>query len=711
MYVGQPIKRLEDYKFLTGGSTYVDDIELPGTLFVAFLRSTKPHAKITVKASGNNIFTGKDINPNKDFPIPTEEVTYVGQPIAAVVAKDRYEAYDLLESIEVEYKDLEYVINPEIAIENKIKVYTKKETNIYEYKRWEAGNVEESFKNADKIIEGELYNQRVIANPLETRGMIAYFNGNTLTVWSSTQSAHHLRRNLIKFLGINNIRVIQPDVGGAFGSKIITHPEEYAVAKLALKLRRPLKWIPTRSEEMQSAGHGRDKKLEFKVGVKKDGTILGIQGRLIADLGSPYQDANEDEIGNVHSTVRMMLGPYKILNVRIDQYAVNTNKPPTQSYRGAGRPEATYFIERIINIISQELGIDEFEVRERNIVRELPYKNALGITYDSGDYVSILYKARELYNKLKSEAGPNECIGTTMYVEITAFGPWETARIFAKSDGKIVIITGSGPHGQGDGTAFAQIVADILQIPIENIEVRWGDTEIIEDGIGTWGSRTVTIGGSAMYKAAEELKRRFIEIGAKLLNADVEELEYKDGLIIHKKSGKSVGIKEVIEKGYSMGYSLDVTYVYTVSKPPYTSPYGFHMALVNVDRETGLIKVRKYIAIDDVGRVINPLLAEGQVIGGVMQGIGQAIYEEAIFSNEGYLLNSNLTDYGFPTAVESPRVEWYYVQKGFSKHPTGSKGIGEAGTIASTPAIINAIEKCIGNRIKTMPVKREEVVK
>ncbi|ACP36276.1 aldehyde oxidase and xanthine dehydrogenase molybdopterin binding [Sulfolobus islandicus Y.G.57.14] len=710
MYVGKPIKRIEDPKFLTGGSTYVDDIEFPGTLFVAFLRSVKPHAKIKIKKNHNGIFTGEDINPGSDFPIPVEETTYVGQPLAMVVGRDRYEAYDLLESIEMEYEELPYVIDPQEALKNDVKVYSKKESNIYEYKKWEAGNVEQSLREADLVINGELYNQRVIANPLETRGVLAYFDGNRLNVWSSTQSSHYLRRNLINFLGIDNIRVIQPDVGGAFGSKIIAHPEEYAISKLALKLKRPLKWIPTRSEEIQSAGHGRDKRLRFKVGVKRDGTILGIEGTLIADLGAPYPDANDDEIGNVHSTVRMMLGPYRIQNIRIEHYAVNTNKAPTQSYRGAGRPEATYFIERIINIISLELGKDEFDIREKNLIRELPYKNALGITYDTGDYVGLLNKAREYYQRLKNEANVNECVGSSMYVEITAFGPWETARVLAKSDGKIMIITGSGPHGQGDGTAFAQIVADVLEVTIENIEVRWGDTDIISDGIGTWGSRTLTIGGSAIYKAAEELRRRLIEVSAKMLNADTEEIEYKNGVLFHKKSGKSVTIKEVIQNAYSMGYSLDVTYVYNVAKPGYTVPYGVHMALVKVDKETGSVRVKKYIALDDVGKVVNPLLAEGQIVGGAVQGIGQAIYEGAIYGKEGYLLNSNLTDYGFPTAVEVPRIEWHYIEKGFSSHPTNSKGIGEAGAIASTPAVINAIEKCTGKRIVNIPPKPEEVI-
>ncbi|MCY0859540.1 MAG: glyceraldehyde dehydrogenase subunit alpha [Sulfolobaceae archaeon] len=710
-YIGKPVKRIEDPKFITGKATYVDDIEIPGTLFVAFLRSQVPHAYIKVKKQ-EGIFTGADINPGKDFPIPEREVTYVGQPIAAIVAKDRYEVYDLLESIEVEYENLPYVLDPQEALNNKVKVYTKKDSNIYLEKLWQGGDVDKAFKEADMVIEDELINQRVIANPLETRGALAYFDGQRLTFWSSTQSAHYLRRNLVSFLGFDNIRVIQPDVGGAFGSKIIAHPEEYALAKIAMILRRPVKWIPTRSEEMMSAGHGRDKRLKFKVGVKRDGRIVALEGTLIADLGAPYPDANDDESGNVDSTSRMLLGPYKITNAKLISYAVNTNKPPTQSYRGAGRPEATYFIERIMNIIANELNIDPIELRLRNVVRpeEMPYTNAFGVTYDSGNYVKMLEIAREYYSTLQNEAQKiGGCVGLGMYVEITAFGPWETARVLAKSDGKIIAITGSGPHGQGDPTAFAQIVADILEIPIERIDVEWGDTDIIEDGIGTWGSRTVTVAGSAMMKASEELRRRLIEVGAKMLNADVEEVEYKEGKVVHKTTGKSVSLNEIISNAYNMGVSLDVTYVYPVSSP--TTPYGVHMALVKVDKETGKISVVKYIALDDVGRVINPLLAEGQIDGGVMQGIAQALYEKAVLNESGQLVNATLADYGFPTAVEAPKIEWHYIEMGFSTHPTGSKGIGEAGAVISSPVIVNAVENCLKVRIKEMPMSPELIVK
>ncbi len=405
------------------------------------------------------------------------------------------------------------------------------------------------------------------------------------------------------------------------------------------------------------------------------------------------------------STVRMLPGIYKLVGAEVDVYAVNTNITPTQSYRGAGRPEGIYFIERIINIVANELGIDQYEIRLKNAIDSLPYKNLFGVNYDSGDIKRMLELGKRYYDQLKAHG----CVGVSTYIEITAFGPWEVARIFVKSDGKIILVTGTGPHGQGDGTAFVQIAADVLELPMEKIEVRWGDTEIIEDGIGTWGSRTVTIGGSAVLLASEKLKKKLIEIGAKLLNADVEEVEYSNGNVRHKRSGKVVSFNEIVSNAYKMGESLDFTAVYNVTSPP-TTPYGVHLALVDVD-ETGIVRLKKYIAIDDVGRVINPLLAEGQAIGGIVQGMAQALLEGAVFNDEGNLITSNFQEYLLPTAVEAPEIEWHYVAFGLSPHPTGSKGIGEAGAIASTPAVMNAVENCVKKRLTKMPVRADELVK
>ncbi|MBW9140708.1 MAG: molybdopterin-dependent oxidoreductase, partial [Candidatus Aramenus sp.] len=315
-YIGKPVKRIEDPRLIRGRGTYVDDIELPGIKFVAFVRSTKPHAKVRVKKT-QGVFTGEDVNPGSDFPIASKETTYVGQPVAVVLANDRYEAYDLLESVEVEYEDLPYVLDPFDAMKNEVKVYTGLSSNIYLEKNFVKGSPELAMDKADFVLEGELVNQRLIASPLETRGAVAYFDGQRLNFWSSTQSAHYLRRNLVNFLGFQNVRVVQPDVGGAFGSKIITHPEEYALAKLAMKLPYPLKWIPTRTEEMISAGHGRDKRFKFKVGFTKEGKIVSLIGTIVGDLGAPYPDANDDESGNVLSTARMILGPYDIPNASI----------------------------------------------------------------------------------------------------------------------------------------------------------------------------------------------------------------------------------------------------------------------------------------------------------------------------------------------------------------------------------------------------------
>ncbi|QKR00014.1 xanthine dehydrogenase family protein molybdopterin-binding subunit [Metallosphaera tengchongensis] len=708
-YVGKALRRIEDPKLITGKGTFVDDIQLPGLHYVAFLRSEYPHAIIRVKRT-DGIFTGHDVNPGKDFPIPSNEVTYAGQPIAAVVARDRYEAYDLLESVEVEYEQLPFETDPFQAMENKVKVYSKLESNIFVKKEFFSGEAKKILEESPVVISGELHNQRIISTPMETIGTVAWFDGQRLNVWSSTQSAHYLRRNLAKFLGIQNVRVIQPDVGGAFGSKIITHPEEYALSYLALKLGIPLKWIPTRREEMVSAGHGRDKWLRYKVGVKRDGTITSVVGTVVGNLGAPYQDANDDDSGNVISAARMLPGPYKISHGYVVAYGVNTNLTPTTSYRGAGRPEATYFIESILEEIATELNLDPLDVRLRNVVRpeEMPYTNPFGITYDTGNYVELLNLAKSYYEQLKNEAkSSNSCVGLAMYVEITAFGPWETARVYVKYDGKVTVISGTGPHGQGDPTAFAQLAAETLEIPIDWVDVRWGDTEIIEDGIGTWGSRTLSIGGSAVLMASQELKKRLTEAGAKALDADVEEVIYAEGKVTHKKTGKSVEFLDIVKSAYKNGISLDVTSVYTVKKP--TTPYGVHMALADLDRETGMVKVRKYVALDDVGNVINPLLAEGQIHGGSLQGIGQALYEEAVIK-DGLLENGNLGDYSLATAVESPKIVWKYFTIGLSPHPTGSKGIGEAGTVVGTPAVTNAIVECLKRKFDSMPLKPERLI-
>lgn len=708
-YIGSPVKRIEDPRLITGRGQYVDDISLPGMLFVSFLRSEKPHARIKFTNKQPWMVTGADINPGQDFPIPTIETTYVGQPLVAVIGRDRYEVQDLLEEAMnyLEYEPLPYVLDPLESLKDEVKVYSKA-SNINFRKTWKGGNPESSLKQADYVIDDEIYNQRVIATPLETRGSVAYYDGQRLNFWSSTQSAHYLRRNLANFLKTENIHVIQPDVGGAFGSKIIPHPEELALAKIAMRVRKPLKWIPSRREELSSAGHGRDKRFKFKAGFRKDGKLLAITGIVIGDLGAPYAPANEDESGNVKSSVRMLLGNYDIRDAEVEGIAVYTNKPPSQSYRGAGRPEATYFIERIMNIASMELGIDPIEIRRRNVIRSLPYTNAFGISYDSGDYMKVLDSAEEAYRSLKAEYG-DKCIGVSMYVEITAFGPWEVARSFVKSDGTVIVMSGTGPHGQGDATAFAQIAADLLEVDINRIEVRWGDTDIISDGIGTWGSRTLTVGGSAVYGAVTELRRRLTEVGAKALNSDVEEVYYEGGNVIREKDGKSITFNEIVSYAYSNGITLDNTYVYNVKK--ITSPYGVHIAVVDPDRETGLIKVLKYVAIDDIGTVVNPLLAQGQVVGGVLQGMSQALYEEAGFDGEGNLSRSTLGDYWIPTSSESFTVRWTPVTLSRSDSPVGSKGVGEVGAVAGTPTIVNAVEVCLKERIRSIPISPEVVVK
>ncbi len=699
MYVGKPIKRIEDPKLVRGRGNYVDDIVLPNMMYVAFVRSERPHALVKVRSSVP-FYGGDVINPGSDFPIVSREATYVGQPLGAVVGRDQYEVHDMLEEVEVEYQDLPYETDPKRALKDEMRVYSALNSNVSFRKEFLGGDPERVLKESPIVLEGELRNQRMIASPMEPRGVVAWFDGMRMNVWSSTQSAHYLRRNLTKFLKMD-VRVVQPDVGGAFGSKIITHPEEYAVTFLSRKIGTPLKWIPTRTEEMMSAGHGRDKVLSYKVGATRDGVIKALVGTVIGNLGAPYYDANDDESGNVLSTARMLPGPYAIKDARVEAIGVHTNLVPTTSYRGAGRPEATFFVESIMNELSMELSIDQLEIRKRNVIRDLPYQNPFGITYDSGNYLELLERFQPHYEEFKRRSEEDEvCLGLAMYVEITGFGPWETARIYVKSDGKVVVVSGAGMHGQGDATAFAQIAADGLGLDIDKVEVQWGDTSIIEDGVGTWGSRTVTVGGSAVMKATEELRERLTQVGAKLLNVDKEDVVYREGGVEDKRSGKRIEFNELAEGAYKAGVSLDVTSVYPVTKP--TSPYGVHMALVRLDKETGMAKVQEYMGMDDLGVVINPLLAEGQIQGGVLQGIAQALYE-GVEVEDGKVTNLNMVDYLVPTAVESPKMTWKYLTLGVSQHPTGSKGVGEAGTVVSTPAVLNGLSRCVGRQIRDMP--------
>jgi len=717
-YVGKPVKRvIEDLPIITGRSTYVNDITLNGTLHAYFVRSPYAHAKFQIRGCPKGCYPVRDLyNPGwlKD------EVTFAGEPVAVVLAEDEYKAVDLAEQVEVEYSPLDPVVDPWRATEpNSPKARSDLKSNVFKESEVNTGDVESALKGAYRVVEGELINQRVIPSAMEPRGAVAKFDGKRLTIWSSTQSAFFVRnvvREAVSKYGVREVRAIQPEVGGAFGSKIIVYPEEVMVAILSVITGRPVKWFNTRSEDMLTTNHGRDMRLRFKAGFDKQGKLLGIQGTLLFDAGAPFPEVNNDSFGMASTAAAMITGHYSLENIKIKVLGVNTNKTIIGAYRGAGRPEGSYFIERIMNLGARALGADQFQIREVNALKEANYlKTPTGITHDSGKYAEALRRAKPAYLELLRKRdeirakGRKAGVGVSFPAEIASFGPYETAKVKVTPDGEIQVISGSGPHGQGDGTAFAQIAADVFEVDIERVKVIWGDTDLIADGQLTAGSRTVTVGGSAVYEASMRLKNKLMGVAAEKMGVKAEELTYSEGKIVHEKTGKSMTLQEVAAESLNAGLLPEENYSYVMRL--YTSPYGVHLALVEVDGETGFVKVLDYRAFDDVGNVINPLLAEGQVHGGVLQGIGQALYEEAVYSEDGHLLTGTFSDYALPTAVEAPVVSWISLTLSKSDTPLGSKGIGELGTIASTPAAINAVEDAINAQVTSMPAKPDYLVK
>ncbi|MEZ0318595.1 MAG: glyceraldehyde dehydrogenase subunit alpha [Pyrobaculum sp.] len=718
-YVGRPLPRVEDDVILRGGARYVDDIELPGMLYAGFVRSPYPHARVrgvdlSEARSAKGVVTV--FGPEFGF-APGGKVRYQGEAVAMVVANDRYLLYDALEKAAVEYEPLPAVVDVFEALKPGAPLVDESlGSNVTSDEIYEGGDVEADFKRADHVVEGRFSIQRVVPAAMEPRGVVAMYDGATLTVWSSTQVPFDVKKEVAKALGLplSSVRAIQPWVGGAFGSKLLVYPEEVAVAKAAYLLRRPVKWAATRSEDFKATTHGRGLHLEYKVGFTSRGEVLAVEGAVYADAGAYYWGE-----GLADTAAKMLPGPYKIRSARVRAVAVLTNKTPLSAYRGAGRPEATLFIERIMDRVADELGLDPVEVRRRNLVDKLPHTNPLGVTYDTGDYPATFERGLERlgYYQLRRWAEEEWAkkrrlvgVGFSVYVEITTFG-YETVVMRAERDGSVTVYTALTPHGQGLATALAQIVAEELELPIEKVRVYWGDTAYVPDGIGTMGSRSITAGGSAAILAARRLREELSKAAAQLLGC---EPQYSEGRF--KCDGKEADIAEVV-KAVLRGKAQAQLTVEAVYHADPTFPFGVHVAVVEVDPETGFVKPLLYKSYDDVGRVVNPMLAEGQVHGGALQGIAQALYEEAVYDREGNLLTPNLAFYLVPTAAEAPRFEVYFAEEPhFSKHPTGTKGIGEAATIASTPAVVDAVEDAVRRinpkaRFDKTPITPEDVLK
>ena len=789
-YVGQRVKRTEDPRLIQGLAHYVDDIRLPDMLHVAFVRSFYAHARINsidaseaLKLPGVvAVYTGKDVAhigpvpcasalPELKVPdyrvLAQDRVYFVGHPVAAVVATDRYVARDAADMVMVDYEDLPAVVDVEAAAQGGPLVHEHFGDNIAYKLTAGEGDIEAALSSADRVIKQRVVHQRLAPIAMEPRGVLArYFPGeNDLTIWSSTQIPHLMRTQVALMLGFpeNKLRVITPEVGGGFGSKLNVYAEEALLGWIAMQLGKPVKWMETRRENIQATIHGRGQVGYIEIGCKNDGTITGLRYNVFADLGA-YHQLLTPAIPTL--TGLMLSGAYRIPAIQINVTGCFTNKMATDAYRGAGRPEATYVVERAMDLVALELGMDAAEVRRKNFPRadEFPFHTATGLEYDSGDYETALNKAQEAIGyaalreeqKKAREAGRLLGIGVSTYVEICALGPsqampaggWESATVRIEPTGKVTVMTGASPHGQGQETSFAQIAADELGVDLNDVTVIHGDTGIVQYGIGTFGSRATAVGGTAVLVAIEKLKEKANKIAAHMLKCEAGNLMFESGRYSMKAAAAAAAgeSEPVIPVGEAPAGALpepqtegktsltiqDIALAAHLAKelPPdtepglsatyffepknFTFPFGTHIAVVEVDRETGDVKFLRYVAVDDCGKVINPMLVDGQLHGGIVQSIGQALFEEVVYDEQGQLVTGTLMDYAVPRASQVPFMELDRTETPSPVNPLGVKGVGEAGTIGATPAIVGAIVDALapfGVKHLDMPVKPEAIWK
>lgn len=753
--VGTSQKRMEDPKFISGSGRYIDDIRLPGMLYAAFVRSPHAHAKVLkidpskalnhpgVKA----VLTDEDLKGIKNMPTVDEEpekkatprpvlaskdVNYAGEAVALLLAESRYAAEDAVELVEVEYEPLDAVHDVEAAMKGGApKAHDYLPNNVSYHFVYENGDVEGAFKQADEVIKVELVNQRIHPLPLEPRGVIAsYDSGNDeLTVWLSTQDPRGLRDSIADILNLpdSKVRLIAPDVGGGFGCKAGVYPEDVAVSYACMRAGRPVKWVESRRENLLTTTHGRGQKQYAELAVRRDGRILGLKIKIISDAGAYTTGANT-EIPDL--TYKMGTGVYDIAAYSADVFSIFTNEVPQDAYRGAGRPEAAYLIERSMNIVARKLKLDPVKIRQVNFIakEKFPFRTPSGYTYDSGDYDGNLRKALEVSNYEKLRAEQREArergrlvgIGIVTWVEICGFGPdfGQTAAVTVTKTGEVIITAGGHPHGQGHATPLAQIVADELGVGLSKITVRHGDTSMLPWSSVTAGSRSAPLTGSAVLISARKIKEKMSKIAAHKLGMKDAKFVLEDGKIyVEGEAGKSLTFEKVADIAYKpdkLPPGMEPTlFEYTAFAPPnYTFPFGTHIAMVEVEKETGVVKILKYFATDDCGKILNPMIVEGQVHGGVTQGIGQAVLEEIVYDENGQLLTSTLADYVIPSAESLVDIVWNRTETPTYANPLGVKGIGEAGAIASTPVIVNAVEDALSPydvTVERMPLRSDYV--
>lgn len=750
--IGQARRRKEDEHLVTGRTRWTDNLVLPGMLHMAILRSPFAHARITSIDTSEArqrpgvvaVLTGADASPEQgslpcawvitpDMKIPpapslaVDTVNFAGEAVAVVVARSAYEAHDALEAIDVDYDDLPVVLDlADAARDGADLVHPDLGTNVsatWTFDSAEAGtggDVEQAIRDAEVVVERTFRQQRLIPAFMEPRSVVVDPTGPQITVWSATQVPHILKIMLAMTLGIpeHKLRVIAPDVGGGFGGKLQVTPEELLALLVARRLGKPVKYTETRSESMVAAHHGRDQIQKLTLAARRDGTVVGLKVELLADMGAYLRLVTP---GVPILGAFMFNGIYKFGAYHFSCTNVFTNKVPTDAYRGAGRPEATFGIERIMDELAAELSMDPLELRAKNWIRheEFPFDTVAGLTYDSGNYEAATAKARDLfhYDELRREQEERRRrndpvqlgIGVSTFTEMCGLAPsrvlgslnygaggWEHAAIRMLPTGRVEVVTGSSSHGQGHETAWSQIVADRLGVPFEDVEVLHGDTQTSPRGLDTYGSRSLAVGGVAVVKAAEKVIAKARPIAAHMMECSEDDLEFAEGRFRVRGTEKAVGMSDIalavftaadLPEGIEPNLDSEATY----DPDNFSFPHGTHLCATEVDTETGQVRIRSYVCVDDVGHVVNPLIVEGQVHGGLAQGIAQALYEEAVHDESGTLLSGSFAEYLLPSAADLPTFTTDRTETPATGNPLGVKGVGESGTIASTPAVVNAV--------------------
>jgi carbon-monoxide dehydrogenase large subunit len=766
VHVGQPIKRREDPRLIRGLATYTDDLKLHGMLHAAFVRSPVAAGRLrSVDARAAlampgvvGVFTFDELR-GKVGPAPMTallpgmhhvpyplladgRVLYVGQPVAVVVAKDRYRARDAALAVEVEIEDRPAVVDLEAALApGAPKVYDELPSNVC----WHAApepnpKLEQLFAGADGRVTLRLVNHRVAPVSMEPRAIVAHWEEGPqkLTLWSSTQTPHGAKQQVAMCLGLPElrIRVIAPEVGGGFGCKIPTYAEECLLPWLSRRLRKPVKWAETRTENLLATTHGRGHVETVEAAYREDGKVLALRGKTVADMG-----AFASMLGPAIPTFTHLLacGPYGIEAVSWEIVDVYTNTMATEAYRGAGRPEAAYIVERVMDEVARKLGMDRVEIRRRNLLPKdvFPYTTPTGAVYDSGNYEAALAKAESGFDWAKAQAerdrrraaGELVGLGVATFTEICGLGPstgataldrrgtWESAELRVEPTGAVTVMTGVSPHGQGQETAFAQLVADAFGIGLDDVTVVHGDTDVVTHGVGTFGSRGLVVGGTAVHMAVGKIVAKAKKIAAHKFKADPERIDFAGGFFTQAGAEWRLSWAEVAMAAHLWnepvpGEEPGLEAVARFEPPGTTFPFGVHFCQVSVDRDTGELRLERFLSVDDVGTVVNPLLADGQRIGGIVQGLGQAWCEEVRYDESGQLMTGTLMDYAMPRASMFPRFELDMTCTPSPLNPLGAKGIGELGTIGATPCLVSAVLDALaplGVTHLDMPLKSERV--